>query len=50
MQAYSNGTAKGYILGGSYVMPYDYESNLALAIKDKYRARINVSAEEQKAR
>ena len=35
MQAYSNGTAKGYILGGSYVMPYDYESNLALAIKDK---------------
>ena len=33
--AYSNGTAKGYILGGSYVMPYDYESNLALAIKDK---------------
>lgn len=35
MQAYSNGTAKGYILGGSYVMPYDYESNLALAIKGK---------------
>ncbi len=35
MQAYRNGTAKGYILGGSYVMPYDYESKLAVAMKDK---------------
>lgn len=35
MQAYRNGTAKGYILGGSYVMPYDYESDLAVAMKDK---------------
>lgn len=35
MQAFRNGTSKGYMLGGSYVMPYEYEAELALSLAGK---------------
>ena len=35
MNAFRAGTAKGYMLGGSFVMPYGYEAWLSLNLGNK---------------